>query len=88
MATITNTRRPRRDPDWTINRPSDGELVEVWVRATRRRSRDRVLDGTEVYGTIACVAGAVQHVSPCSAKTPEAALAVVQRMFGVVGEAV
>jgi hypothetical protein len=82
MATVANTRRPRRDPDWTINRPTDGELVEVWTYTRSRRSRDRVIDGTPVYGTIAAVAGAITHVSPCSARTPDAALNAVKRMFG------
>lgn len=75
-------KRPRTAPLRSFTRPSDGALVEVWVRKRVRRSRDLVLHGTEYFQAICAVGGCMAWEDTSKRNnTPEEALAIVVALF-------
>lgn len=73
--------RPRRAPDLEFHRPADGALVEVWTRSGHRRSKDRVVHGTQYFRAVVCVDGALVWEDAQRHATAEEALDAVRAMF-------
>lgn len=74
---------PDRAPDDSFNRPSDGELVEVYVTKHWWRSKDRMLDGAVYYRPLVVIAGHVHDHMPRRWDSPETAVRYVRGIFGV-----
>ena len=74
-------KRPTREPLTAFERPSDGELVEVWATKHTQRSHDRVLDGRTYYRALVFIGGGVYDHMPVRHGSPEDAARFVRRQF-------
>ena len=76
-----NISRPAREALTSFERPSDGELVEVWATKHTQRSHDRVLDGRTYYRALVFIGGGLYDHMPMRHESPAVAAMYVRRQF-------